>query len=83
MTAKIVAYVIQTKDQQFVYCDTLPGIDGDCEPSLLAILTYSKHRQCWWHIKENAEDYAKSLNGQFGELTVVPLTIGKNNENVS
>lgn len=71
----IVGYVIQTEDELFVYRDMLPGIDGECEATLLGILTYSRHRQCWWHIKENAENYAKSLSEQFGKLKVLPLTI--------
>lgn len=75
--ASVVGYLIQTEDKQFVYRDMLPGIDGDCEATLLSIAAYSRHRQCWWHIKENAAKFAESLNGRFGELTVVPLVIGE------
>lgn len=73
----IVGWVIQTEDKRFIYHEIVPEIDGDCFATVSDRLLYSRYSKCFWHIKENAEKYAESLNGQFGKLAIIPLLLGE------
>lgn len=77
MALIVVGYAIQTEEKKFVYHEMVPELDGDCFATISDRLLYSRYSRCFWHIKDNAEKYAESLNGQFGKLTVVPLTISE------